>query len=62
MNKSRITLKVHRPFLISNEIVRIDSEAFDIVRQIQTETGLSARKIISEFIKQGYNFLEIKEV
>lgn len=38
---------------IKSGLVRLTPEAFEIVQQIQEETGLTASKIVSEFVKFG---------
>ena len=38
---------------IKSGLVRLSPEAFEIVRHIQEETGISASRIVSEFIKFG---------
>ena len=38
---------------IKSGLVRLSPEAFEIVQQIQEETGLTASKIVSEFVKFG---------
>ncbi len=58
----KIKLEVHKTTPIKNGIVRIDEEAIAVIHAIQAETGLSARKIVSEMVKQGERHIEITEV
>ena len=60
--ENKILLETHHPHLITVDRVRIDEEALRIVQELQTETGLPARKIVSEMIKQGSQFIEVKEI
>ena len=41
---------------------RISPEAEDIVRQLERETGLSARNIVSQIIIQGSEMVSVEEV
>ena len=38
---------------VKSGLVRLSPEAFELVQQIQEETGLTASKIVSEFVKFG---------
>lgn len=62
MSKSdRLILEVHRPIATSN-VVKIRTDAREVLMTVQTETGLSASYIVSEMIKFAADKIEIKEV
>ena len=42
-------------------VVRLDEEAERLVKQLQRETGLSAKYIVSQIIIQGYDLIEVKQ-
>lgn len=42
-------------------VVRLNEEAERLIRQLQRETGLSAKYIVSQIIIQGFDLVEIKE-
>lgn len=58
----KIVLEIHKPTPITVDRVRIDDEALRVLQELQRETGLPARRIASELIKQGAKFIEVKEV
>ncbi|MEG1407711.1 MAG: hypothetical protein RSD23_07620 [Ruthenibacterium sp.] len=60
--EEKIVLKVHNAAPITVDRVRIDQTALAILQSIQRETGLPARYIVSELIKQGARFIEVKEI
>ena len=57
----KIILSVHRTERPICGVVRLDSQAETLVKQLQRETGLSARYIVSQIIIQGIDLVEIKE-
>lgn len=57
----KIVLTVHRPEPSFCGVVRLDKEAEQLVRQLQRETGMSAKYIVSQIIIQGIDLVEIKE-
>ena len=59
--KNKIILNVYRPEKDVWGVVRLDEEAERLVRQLQRETGLSAKYIVSQIIIQGFDLVEIKE-
>ena len=59
--KNKIVLNVYRPDKNVCGVVRLNEEAERRVKQIQRETGLSAKHIVSQIIIQGYDLVEIKE-
>ena len=58
----KIILNIHKVHPITVDRVRIDDKALSILQELQLETGLSARYLASELIKQGSQFIEVKEV
>ena len=58
--KSKIVLNVYRPDWGMCGVVRLDEEAERLVKQLQRETGLSAKYIVSQIIIQGYDLVEVK--
>lgn len=61
MAEDKLVLTVHRN-TITRDVIRIDGEAMDIIRQIQAESGLSAKYIVSKMVKFAADKVEIKEV
>lgn len=61
MNEKKIILTVHRPEPSFCGVVRLDKQAEYLVKQLQRETGMSAKYIVSQIIIQGYDLVEIKE-
>lgn len=61
MNENKIVLTVHRPEPSFCGVVRLDKQAETLVRQLQRETGMSAKYIVSQIIIQGYDLVEVKE-
>lgn len=61
MAEDKLVLTVHRN-TITQDVIRIDGEAMDIIRQIQAESGLSAKYIVSKMVKFAADKVEIKEV
>lgn len=59
--KNKIILNVYRPEKGACGVVRLDEEAERLVKQLQRETGLSAKYIVSQIIIQGFDLVEIKE-
>lgn len=57
----KITLTVHRPEKGVCGVVRLNEQAENLVKQLQRETGMSAKYIVSQIIIQGYDLVEIKE-
>lgn len=60
MNK--MILKVHKSEPIGSDIVRINKDAAEIIKQMQIETGLPASKIVSECIRYASQYYEVLEV
>lgn len=63
--EKRIVLKIHKVPKVRDDcvgVVRISPEAEDIVRQLERETGLSARNIVSQIIIQGSEMVSVEEV
>ena len=60
MNR-KITLTVHHPEKGVCGVVRLNEQAEHLVKQLQRETGMSAKYIVSQIIIQGYDLVEIKE-
>ena len=58
--KNKIVLNVYRPDRGMCGVVRLDEEANRLVKQLQRETGLSAKYIVSQIIIQGYDLVEVK--
>lgn len=58
--KSKIVLNVYRPEKGVCGVVRLNEEAERRVKQLQRETGLSAKYIVSQIIIQGYDLIEVK--
>lgn len=58
--KNKIILNVYRPEKGVCGVVRLDEEAERLVKQLQRETGLSAKYIVSQIIIQGYDLIEVK--
>lgn len=61
MSEKKIVLTVHRPEPSFCGVVRLDKQAESLVKQLQRETGMSAKYIVSQIIIQGYDLVEIKE-
>ena len=57
----KMILEIHEAEPIKGGVVRIHKEAQEIVHQLQTETGLTASKIVSECIKFASQHYEIRE-
>ena len=57
----KIVLTVHRPDPSFFGVVRLDKEAEQLVKQLQRETVMSAKYIVSQIIIQGIDLVEIKE-
>lgn len=58
--RNKIVLNVYRPEKEVCGVVRLDEEAERLVKQLQRETGLSAKYIVSQIIIQGYDLIEVK--
>lgn len=61
MSEKKIILTVHRPEPSFCGVVKLDREAETLVKQLQRETGMTAKYIVSQIVIQRYDFLEIKE-
>lgn len=59
--KNKIVLNVYRPEKGVYGVVRLNEEAERRVKQLQRETGLSAKYIVSQIIIQGFDLVEIEE-
>ena len=57
----KIILTVHRPEPSFCGVVKLDREAEALVKQLQRETGMTAKYIVSQIIIQGFDLVEIKE-
>ena len=57
-----IKFKVHKADLMTADHVKIDDEAKEIIRQVQRETGLTARTIVSRMIKFCEDKWEVTEL
>ena len=55
----KIILTVHRPEPSFCGVVKLDRQA--LVKQLQRETGMTAKYIVSQIIIQGFDLVEIKE-
>lgn len=55
--KNKIVLNVYRTEKGVCGVVRLDEEAERPVKQLQRETGLSAKYIVSQIIIQGYDLV-----
>lgn len=58
--KNKIILNVYRPEKGVCGVVRLGENAERLVKQLQRETGLSAKYIVSQIIIQGYDLVEAK--
>lgn len=59
----KLILKVHtNETLARGNIIRLDSDAIEILREIQRECGLSFTKIASSMIRFACKHVEIQEV
>ena len=59
--EKKIILTVHRPETSFCGVVRLDPEAEALIKQLQRESGMSAKYIVSQIIIQGFDLVEIKE-
>lgn len=59
--KNKIVLNVYRPEKGVCGVVLLNEEAERRVKQLQRETGLSAKYIVSQIIIQGFDLVEIEE-
>lgn len=57
-----LKFKIHKSDLMTADHVKIDSEAKEIVRQVQKATGLPARTIVSRMIKHCADKWEVEEL
>lgn len=57
----KITLTVHHPEKGVCGVVRLNEQAEHLVKQLQRETGMYAKYIVSQIIIQGFDLVEIKE-
>ena len=62
MNEKKIILTVHRPEPSFCGVVRLDQQAEALVKQLQRETGMSAKYIVSQIIIQGFDLVEVAPV
>ena len=60
MNEKKIILTVHRPEPSFCGVVRLDPQAEALVKQLQRETGMSAKYIVSQIIIQGFDLVEVE--
>lgn len=61
MSAKKIVLTIHRPESTFCGVVRLDPHAESLVKQLQRETGMSAKHIVSQIVIQGFDLVEIKE-
>ena len=54
-------MTVHRPEPSFCGVVKLDRQAEALVKQLQRETGMTAKYIVSQIIIQGFDLVEIKE-
>ena len=59
MNEKKIILTGHRPEPSFCGVVRLDPQAEALVKQLQRETGMSAKYIVSQIIIQGFDLVEV---
>lgn len=59
MSENKIVLTVHRPEPSFCGVVRLDKQAEALVKQLQRETGMSAKYIVSQIIIQGFDLVEV---
>lgn len=59
--EKKIVLTIHRPEPSFCGVLWLDPQAEAMVKQLQRETGMSAKYIVSQIIIQGYDLVEIKE-
>ena len=59
--EKKIVLTIHRPEPSFCGVVQLDPQAEAMVKQLQRETGMSAKYIVSQIIIQGFDLVEIKE-
>ena len=59
--EKKIVLTIHRPEPSFCVVLRLDPQAEAMVKQLQRETGMSAKYIVSQIIIQGFDLVEIKE-
>lgn len=59
MNEKKIILTVHRPEPSFCGVVRLDPQAEALVKQLQRETGMSAKYIVSQIVIQGFDLVEV---
>lgn len=59
--EKKIVLTVHRTEPSFCGVVKLDREAEALVKQLQRETGMTAKYIVSQIVIQGFDMVEIKE-
>lgn len=57
----KIVLSIHRPERPNCGVVRLNEQAEALVKQLQRESGLSARYIVSQIVIQGIDLVEFEE-
>jgi len=60
--QEKMIIKVHKLSPITGNVVRITDEAMHRIIELQKETGLSARHIISEMILFSADRVEVVEI
>lgn len=58
----KLVLQVKKFVPGENNVVRLTDEATELVREIQFQSGLPARHIVSEMVKFAAERVEIKEI
>lgn len=57
-----IIIKTYPSDSAKNDVVRLSPEAAEIIREYQRETGLTARYIVSEIIRQSQDITSFEKV
>ena len=57
--EKKIVLTIHRPEPSFCGVIRLDPQAEALVKQLQRETGMSAKYIVSQIIIQGFDLVEV---
>ena len=62
INSDRLVFEVHSYTPITSNLVRVSEPARKVLNEIQSETGLSARAIVSQMVIWCSDKIEIKEI
>lgn len=60
--KEKITIKTYALGHGKNDIVRLDKRAQKIINQFQRASGLSAKYLVSEIIRQAADYVVFEEI